>query len=329
MCSRFWKSFTIVFFSAIVSLYGQNTKSSISGKLLLDDSWSSTIYLSHIPTFDDMYVMSSEMIVARTVIDSLGYFSFDIDFLPVEDNLFRIHLVKKDDSAATLIIGGKDENHLFLVANRFSVIQMKGNFSYPPFKNVIVEKGRENMALQQVANHFFKSDSLASESSASKRLLIEKQLEKDLFFMADTSTYFLVSLFAIYKNRFADNYSGNEEFYVSYLKKWRNEENAYFSSFKKQLPNRASDYSYVLIIVSICILSLIIFLSRKHSLKEDNRIKKLSIQERKIYEMLQQGASNQEIANQFNIGLSTVKTHVSSIYSKLNVKSRKGIVNMK
>ncbi len=322
--------FVIVFFNIIIPLYGQKTKGSISGKLLLDNSWSSTIYLSHIPTFDDMYVMSSEMIIAKTVIDSLGYFKFDINYLPVDENLFRLHIVKKDDSPATLIIGGKDENHLFLMANRFSTIQLTSNLSYPPFKNVIFENSKENIAFQQVTHHFFKADSIASESSASKRLLIEKQLEKDLFLMADTSKYFLVSLYAIYKNRFSSNYSSNENFYTSYVRKWSNQNNAYFNSFKKQLPNNASGNSALIIaIVSTGILTLIGFIIGKYGFKKTNNIEKLSVQERKIYEMLQQGASNQEISDQFNIGLSTVKSHVSSIYSKLNVKSRKGIVNMK
>lgn len=334
ICSRTILA-TIVFFVSVIPLCGQiKIKSYISGKLSLDNSWSSTIYLSHITTFDDMYVMSNEIIIAKTIIDSLGYFKFDIDYLPVDENLFRLHIVKRDDSPATLIIGGKDENHLFLIANRFSTIHLKGNSLYPPFKNIVFEGSKENIAFQGITHHLSKVDSIASESSASKRLLIEKQLEKDLFLIADTSRCFMVSLYAIYKNRFFENYSSNEDYYKSYINKWSNQNNPYFNSFKKKLSFNSFDNSTITItVVSIGFLTLIGFVVGRYSSKKTkikaNHINKLSVQERKIYETLQQGASNQEIADQFNIGLSTVKSHVSSIYSKLNVKSRKGIVNLK
>lgn len=323
--------FKMVLFTSIVPLNAQiKNDPTIQGKLMLDDSWSSTIYLSHIPTFDDMYVMSNDMIISKTAINSLGYFKFDIDYLPTDENLFRLHIVKKDDSPATLIIGGKDENHLFLIANRFSTIHLTGNSSYPPFKNVIVENSKENIAFQQITSHFYKADSVASESSTSKRLLIEKQLKKNLFLMADTSTIFLASLYAVYLNRFLSNYSSNEEFYASYIKKWSNQDNGYFNSFKNQLPiSRSSNSTILISIVSAFLLIFIGVVTGKYGFKKNNKIQKLSIQERKIYEMLQQGASNQEISDHFSIGLSTVKSHVSSIYSKLNIKSRKGIVNMK
>jgi DNA-binding CsgD family transcriptional regulator len=332
-CSR--SMLTIVFFISLIPLYGQiKTKSSISGKLLLDSSWSSNIYLSHISTFDDMYVMSNEIIIAKTVIDSLGYFNFNIDYLPIEENLFRLHIVKKNDSPATLIIGGKDENHLFLIADRFSAIHLTNNSFYPPFKSVIFENSNENIAFQQITHYFFKADSVASESSASKRLLIEKQLEKDLFLIADTSNYFMVSLYAIYKNRFSKKYSSNKNFYQSYLEKWRDQNNPYFHSFKKEISINTSNNSTIAnTIISIVFLTLIGFAVGRYSLKKTSvkakNVDKLSIQERRIYEMIQQGASNQEISDQFHIGLSTVKSHISSIYSKLNVKSRKDILNMK
>lgn len=322
--------FTVVFCNIIIPLYGQKINGSISGKLGLDKSWSSTIYLSHISTFDDLYLMSNEMIVAKTVIDSLGYFNFNIDFLPMEENLFRLHIVKKDDTPATLIIGGRDENHLFLTANRSTAVYLETKSTYPPFKNVVFKNSKENASFQHITDLLFRADSLASESSASKRLLIEKQLEKDLFQIADTSTHMLVSLYAIFKNRALSNYADHEDFYKSYVKKWDNKNSVYFNSFKKQIPDNTSHYSTVIIaLASLSVLTLIGFGIGKYGLRRTNNIKNLSVQERKIYTMLQQGASNQEISDHFNIGLSTVKSHVSSIYSKLNVKSRKGIINMK
>ncbi len=48
----------------------------------------------------------------------------------------------------------------------------------------------------------------------------------------------------------------------------------------------------------------------------------LSEREFEVLKRLAQGHSNQEIADQLFISLSTVKTHVSNIYAKLHVKRR-------
>lgn len=53
-------------------------------------------------------------------------------------------------------------------------------------------------------------------------------------------------------------------------------------------------------------------------------IEKLGLSKREIevLNMLATGLSNQEIGNQLYISLATVKTHVSNLYNKLNVKRR-------
>lgn len=49
----------------------------------------------------------------------------------------------------------------------------------------------------------------------------------------------------------------------------------------------------------------------------------MSVQERKIFELLQHGKSNKEISEDLYIGISSVKSHLNSICSKLKIKSRK------
>ncbi len=333
MTIRFLKFSTLFIFSAILNLHiawGQiKNITQISGKLSLDDTWEPMIYLSHIPSFDDMYVMSTKMIIAEAEIDSSGYFEFNLDFLPKNENLYRLHIVKKNDTPATLIIGGRNENHLFLILNHSSKVFLKSSLKDPPFRNTIFERSKENIAFQQVSNLFFYSDSLASASSASKRMMIEKQLQNDLLLIADTSSNFLISLYAIYKSQFEYNYVENKDFYKSYVKKWKHQDNAYFKSFVKQLPNSNKTSMLIIasIILAVIILIIVVFFAQETIFSSNKRVETLSIQEKRVYNWLQQGCTNQEIANHLNIGLSTVKSHVSSIYSKLNIKSRKEIVN--
>jgi LuxR family maltose regulon positive regulatory protein len=48
----------------------------------------------------------------------------------------------------------------------------------------------------------------------------------------------------------------------------------------------------------------------------------LTVQEKKVLELMVNAATNQEISDKLGIGLRTVKTHTGNIYSKLGLKSR-------
>lgn len=321
--------FLVSLFSSLSSYSKEFRNSHLSGYLYLETTWNSMIYLSFIPTFEKMYEMSYEMIISEVPIDSTGYFELNIDYLPCEENLFRLHIVKKGDTPATLVIGGKDENHLFLILNCDSRIEMENDYSVPPFENVVFKNSRINSVFQSITSYTNKADSLASESGALKRKLIEKKKEEDLLLIADTTQYFLASLYAIYKGNYESNYSSNTDFYNRYTNKWKNQNNGYYKAFTKKLPNEKKVEVYISISLLIfMIVSVLGFIYWKHSTKENEGLKELSIQERKVFDLLRKGASNQEISEESNISISTVKSHVSSIYSKLKVKSRKDIMNL-
>jgi ATP/maltotriose-dependent transcriptional regulator MalT len=52
----------------------------------------------------------------------------------------------------------------------------------------------------------------------------------------------------------------------------------------------------------------------------------LSKQEKNVQGLILEGKSNKEIANELFISLSTVKTHITNIYSKLQVSSRQELL---
>ena len=320
------------------TLYGQkNNGIQINGKLLLDDSWEPVVYISHIPTFEEMNYMSSAMIIAESKIDSLGYFNMNLDFLPGHENLYRLHAVKKGNNNATLILGGKDENHLFFTADGSSKIFLEGTSFYSPFKKVIFRHSSANSTLQDVSKMVYIADSIGSESSASKRALINERLKTDLLNMADSCSSNLVSLYALYMNRFESDIEENADFYKDYLKRRKMKASPYYDAFANhfhfeatslKIKEKASNSHYTILIIVGLLLSVGVFLMVKMTKKKKNRkLKKLSLQERKVYDLLLQSQTNQQIADELNIGVSTVKSHVSSIFSKLKIKSRKEIVN--
>lgn len=325
---KFCITITLSLFS-IVKLVAQNNKNGqLTGRIQIDSTWSSKIYLSHIGNFNDIHSMSSEMILAESKIDSLGHFKFELNYLPKEYQVFRLHISKKLDSKNSIIIGGSNENYLLFIANRSSSIQLKTISSNPPFRKVDFGTNKENSNFHKITDLVFTKDSIASKSSASKRKFIEERLNKDLLKIADSSSNQLTSLYALYKSGFESNYNSNKGFYKSYLKKWSKFDNSYFNDFRNKLPIKEEKESKIKSIVIYISLIVIGFILGKIKLFRKKRIKKLSVQERKIYDLLKQGATNKEIAEEFNIGISTTKTHVSNILTKLKVKSRKEIMNL-
>ena len=53
-----------------------------------------------------------------------------------------------------------------------------------------------------------------------------------------------------------------------------------------------------------------------------NLVEPLSPQEQRVLRLLAAGLSNPEIAQELVVSINTIKTHVKSIYRKLNVTSR-------
>lgn len=329
-------SFSAAFVLTYAAVGQNNSGIQIHGRLNLNDSWEPNVYISHIPKFEEMYYMSSAMIIAESQIDSLGYFKMNLDFLPGDENLYRLHAVKKGNNAATLILGGKDENHLFLIAGGSSKVELEGTSSYAPFKNVVFRHSSGNNTLQIISNKVYTSDSVGSESSASKRSLINDRLKSDLLNIADTCSSNLVSLYSLYMNRFESDIESNAKFYMNYLKIRSDQKSPYFTAFAnhfhfetsvEKTPKATSDNNYSIPIIIGLLLCVTTFLIVKVKSGKNRKLRKLSLQERKVYGLLLQSQTNQEIADELNIGLSTVKSHVSSIFSKLKIKSRKEIVN--
>jgi len=327
---RFFLLFILLVLAGYKCIVYSNTSENgiLYGNISLDESWSPVIFLSYIPSFDDLYLMSNDAIIAKADVDSLGNFSFDISYLPEKDNLFRLHIVKKGDIPNTLIIGGNNENHLFLLANCYSTIEIKCNNFTPPFKNASFSKSISNIAFSEITNLVVTAESNADDSGNTKRRLIENKLHDKLRYIADTCSNPLISLYAIYNSGFETNYNSNLGFYESYLNKWSNQKDGYFVAFRKELPLQNDKSNKGIIILISVALIFISFYFGKLMKKKEKGIEKLSVQERKVFELLKKGATNQEISEECHIGMSTVKSHVSSIFVKLNIKSRKEAMNM-
>ena len=92
----------------------------------------------------------------------------------------------------------------------------------------------------------------------------------------------------------------------------------------------ASTSIFMYLIGGLLVISLLLnfILFRKQNLKKDiplDYTKLLTPQEQNVFELMHKKHSNKNIAEQLFISVSTVKTHINNIYSKLNISSRKDV----
>ena len=303
------------------------TSGYIRGTLLLDNSWDRTVYISLIGTFEKEFTVSDDMIIGSSPIDSLGRFTIKLNNLHTGWCLLRLYVVKRGDPPASLIIGGLDENYCFIVANRYSKIELYNTLGKPVFQNLSISGAPYLKTMEYITNLSDYPNSIDYEHSLIKKKFVEEVVSEKLKSIADTCENPLVSLYALYQTDFLSDYRKNPAFYKEYLSKWSNNKSPYFKSFRRQFPlSEKPIWLYILIFLFIgASISVTIFIKNRKSRK----IKKLSVQERRIFELLQKGATNQEISDAYHIELSTVKSHVSNIFSKLNIKSRKEAMNLK
>ncbi len=318
--------------------------SNIRGNLEVDKSWEPVIYLSAIGSFNDFNTASFDFLVYHSPIDSMGNFEMNDLKLPKGDRIYRLHICKKNDPVSTIIIGGKDENFIHFIMNGNSEIILYPHHEKSGFQYSSIEGHPANINLF----HLFalQKDLLAPPPLPSKQnreFLKEQVLEKYLSY-ADTSSNAIIRLLALH---FIN--SSFEIPMIAVMKKAAIEleisdtNSPYYLAFKEQfeylkyqsnqsIEQETSGWTW-LILLLISIPVIYFSWKRMGSGKAQNKqkpsdsIQSLSIQEKKVFELLRTGASNKEISSALNIEVSTVKSHISKIYSRLEIKSRKEIVN--
>lgn len=312
------------------SLAQINEKSGVLfGTIQLDSTWNRTVYMSHVSEFSEMYRMSRSMIIAESDIDSTGHFEIKLNFLPEESNLYRLHVSKKNSGQVSIIIGGENENHFFLVANKNSFIEVGGNSN--TFSDISIDNDKQNKILREIDNIVKLIDSTNNSSTKIKSDFVAKAFNEQLRQIADSCSYPLVSLYALEKSNYESNINDNLKYYQNFLAKWENQESVYFDEMRSRIPKGQNNKSSIALYFSGLLIAFgtgfIISKLFSPKLKKENLIQELSIQERKIFELLKKGKSNKEISEDLSIGISTVKSHVSSVLSKLKLKSRKDVLD--
>ncbi len=302
----------------------------IVGKIDLDTTlWAPVAYLSVIPDYHQLNTISYENIVERVAVSENGYYTFASEFLDPDSKLYRIHFSKKDDPAASLILGGRDHNHFFLFAEKGVDIYAESKAGSRLFNQLNLDGYLPNERLQEINEMVSLLDTLDYFDSPLNRDFIRDAVEENLRTYADSCQMPLVALYALYRSGLTMSEKEDRRFVKQFLHTWKHEKNAYFQSFRNELmPHR--NFSWLMMpilgIIGI-IIAMLIALTIRNLWPRKNLLKELSIQERKIFGLLKQGLSNKEISEDCGISVSTVKSHVNNIFFKLKVSSRKEVLD--
>jgi DNA-binding CsgD family transcriptional regulator len=281
----------------------------VEGEVHLDPDWVRTAYFSRIPDFNKMYLASEDILIGEASLDSTGHFRFRYRTARPE-GLYRIHFIKKYTPKLSIIIGGPDENLGFFVAGNGSSIMIKNGMSAQRFEASDPENAKLNFMFKTI----------------NSRDLDDKEKNARLLQLADSAQQPVLALLSIYETfnltraqlekassitqRFSGNSSYSQKLMVKDVFSWQ----------------AVSTFLVALIIISIFIVRGIQFRRtyRNRKIRET-----LSQREWEIVNLMLENRTNKEVAELLNIEVSTVKTHINNIFSKVGIKNRSELQKIK
>ncbi len=314
----------------------------IEGKVNMKGNWQNTIYLATINKLDDYYNANAAHIINSAPIDSDGNFSLSGNNLPNHSQFYRLYLIKETHSEfnACLFEGGEEHNFIHLLLdNKSRISVLSDHTTFAPFGNYQIKGDTPNQLMKQLGTLVYPSYIFYEIRFPSELQFARDKLNRDLFHFADTCSNILVALAALNNTDF-DNYFHNyKKQYLSFAQTLKNElpQHPYTEDYFRKMryygeESIAPFWSHWSFWTSLFLGGICAFLfienrklkqgiSRKTS-SYDEAAFQLTKQEEKILQLIVQGQSNKEIASTLYVELSTVKSHINKLYSKLSVSKR-------
>lgn len=319
-----------------------------SGKIS-DDYKDAIAYLSIVKDYKKTNQFIAENVLATSKINEQGEFLFTGNFLTQQDNIYKIYIDNCNENitnAKHLLNQCLDYTSINFIANNNDNInfplnnlnQMLCDFTFDRKENTYI-KQIDSLQESLLIN-------LENTINDAQRKLIYKNYFSQLKTFSTNLKHPVAELYAF--NLYANQNSFSRAFYLKDLKK-----SGYYNELGNKLElNELSDYAYQLknellydnttftknnynfifyLLIGLLLISLFLnyFLYKKNksysSIKPICYKETLTKQEQRVFEEMNSDLTNKEIADKLFISLSTVKTHINNIYSKLKISSRKEI----
>ncbi|MFA5297294.1 MAG: response regulator transcription factor [Lutibacter sp.] len=307
------------FIFLLLAFYNSNSysQSNISGYIPINDGLQNqqSVFLAQFNR-DKPSSKKDSKIIATIPIDENGFFNLN-KTLSEKQELYFIYL--NNHNTANQIISQD-----FILSNNDSIFFQKSDMPFSIFKNT----NQIDLEWQKLKN--FKNQLNASISNQ------KKYLNEIRIYSKDSLQILAVKLFSIKelnnKKLLDKDILLNTSYYINLLEELKSSdinhdeyiflENKLAVQTLKMSLKKYAVSKWINIVLVCLVLSLLFYIYSLKRIKKVATINNLSKQEINIKNYILQGKSNKEIADELFISLSTVKTHITNIYNKLNVSNR-------
>jgi len=320
----------------------------VSGRVNLSEEWQPQIFLAAINKLDDYYNAYPDLIVDAANINPDGTFLLQGSTLPPEKKFYRIYLMKEQNSEFdACFYGGDDHNFIHVVLhNNMELLINSDATEIAPFGNYTIKGDHDNDMMQSLASLVYPTFYFHQIKFPSELRFSQEKFNRDLISFSDTCTSTMASLAAVINTDMDKYHQSNSAFYSAFATRLDNDlrDNSYTQDYERklryyysELKTKSSWKEWSLILLSGICLFLIWQnmqlrkkpdLSNKQAELKQDPTEQLTKKEKEILNLITEGKSNKEIASVLFVELSTVKTHINKIYSKLNISQRKEAIKI-
>ncbi|GGX05508.1 response regulator transcription factor [Aquimarina muelleri] len=313
------------------------------------ENWSGDIYLSMIEDYRKLSGVYPEQIIQKTTNDSVGYFSFSGDNLPLQNHMYRIHIENcTENKKKPIHFNGfcPHSKEILFIANNTDTLALPFSFDNEMFCKIVSNNEKSNAFIRVDSIIDEMRFAFASYRSETNRKINSKKWFTTLQQFAKKQNEPLTEL---YVYTFLSEKANN--LYANYLEDLQ--QNAYYDNLldrlQKKYPNSTYTKQYkaelasdkflihpkqtssqknwiipLLLLLGISITyNIFQFIIYRKKQNTSNTIgKNLTQQEQKVLDLILQDKTNKEIASLVFVSVSTIKTHINNLYKKLDVSSR-------
>jgi DNA-binding CsgD family transcriptional regulator len=255
-----------------------------------------------------------------------------------------------------LFVGGPG-NYLLLIIDNNSKIKIEvKDFSKDPLdyklSGDLFDQNEKIRDFEQDFRSIWNTDINADLALNNRRRVNEELAERITSEFCESNPYPLVSILALQHIDIETDYRNYPDFYLTFLQKIKlSKENTspYVKAFEKKLefiefknhPKKEhkaftinAQFIIVLFLIILGLFLIILFYLKRNNNKKQTELKdkssdfnvelanQLTKREKEIMALLIREYQNKEIATELYLEVSTIKSHLSKIYQKLNVSNR-------
>ena len=315
-----------------------------------------SVYLSLVEDYRKLTRPYSDQIIHKALVGSGGKFEFRGDNLDKKNRIYRIHLDECSeavDGAGHFLEGCNQYRSILFLAQNQDTISFPDTLEGEVFCDIQSTNPKSAALLEvDVLKEQMILDFTEIHSGASKELNLKKWFNRlqdygktaeepltELYIYAflsdrgsETHEYYLKDLSG--SDYYADLSGRLQNIYprAVFTKNYESEIQADLN-FAQREKNTFETLPWILLFVLlISILLNLYFIWKKGVAKPRVQLKQADVnltqQEQTILHEILEGRSNKEIAAALFISLSTVKSHINSIYKKLKVNSRRDLKSL-